>query len=151
MTIDEMRRQYPFFTYGSTYYRIKLELDMCKWVNKRLYFERPTDRCCHEWRSLHYSLVKASTELRLAFAKLPHPTDEQNGECDPFVKAEWPEDKMGEIRVADELRDSAEKLRIRAGGIIVMNEYMRDIQHDRLVKSLEQMDKEWKLQKREKK
>lgn len=95
MTIDEMRKYYPFLCYGNEYARLRNAALYYKYLLDRITTERHASQVGHDWNKWSASLYVAWKEHRKLLAKLPKPTKEQIKDEDdpnyPWTEGKWPE------------------------------------------------------------
>ena len=127
MTIDELRKNYPFIPYGSEYNLWNQNTKWYKWLLDRIMTERPSKTTDHDWCKLAIYLQVELKKRNDLFKKLPKPTKEQYVDDDdpdyPWMTGKWPEDAMPDIRAfakaEGEVRNTANKV----AAILTKNDY----------------------------
>lgn len=127
MTIDKMRKHYPFISYGNEYAHWKETALYFKYLLDRITKERHASEVGHDWNKWSATFYCDLKEHSKLFAKLPKPTKEQTSNQDdpnyPWTVGKWPEGNMPAIRLFckshAEVRECAEKI----AAILTLNDY----------------------------
>lgn len=145
MTIDELRKHYPFIPYGSEYDLWKKTGKWYKWLLDRILSERPAHDTDHDWNKLAIWLQVELKERNALFRQLPKPTKEQNysdkDDIDPFAVGKWPEDAMPAIRTFAEKEAKCRNVGERVAAILTKNEYCVKVLKQKTYKSRRQEEK----------
>lgn len=138
MTISELRKSYPFITYGGFYEGFKNRLKYLKWLIEMLKTERPTSSTCHEWRGLYWRFKNAVSEFDKAIKGLPKPTAEQKKEeVDYGGKAPWPDDHLEEIDDCVQLENAATRLGRQGSALLIETQYDHEVLGSKLYDSIQ--------------
>ena len=137
MTISELRKNYPFITYGGIYEGFKKHLKYLKWLIERLKTERPTSSTCHEWRGLYWRFKNAVSEFDKAIKGLPKPTAEQKKEVKYDVKAPWPDDHLEEIDSCVQLENAATRLGRQGSALLIETQYDHEVLGSKMYDSIQ--------------
>lgn len=137
MTVSELRKSYPFITYGGIYKDFNKKLKYLKWLAEKLKTERPTSSTCHEWRGLYWNFKKAIDEFGKAIKSLPKPTAEQKKEVVYDQKAPWPDDRIEDIDDCVALESKATNLSRQGAALLVETEYDHDVLGSKLYESIQ--------------
>jgi len=137
MTISELRKNYPFITYGRFYEQFKEHLKYLKWLLEKLKTESPTSSTCHKWRGLYWNFKKAAAEFDKAIKGLPKPTAEQKKEVEYDQKALWPDDRIEDIDDCIVLESKVTKLSRQGAALLVETEYDHDVLGSKLYESIQ--------------
>lgn len=131
MTIDQLRKKYPFISYGAEYDRWKRIGKWYKWLSERIMSERPTTNTLHEWRKLAIYFQSELRKRNALFKKLPKPTKEQYSDQDdpdyPWTTGKWPEDAMADIRMFANAEDKCYNMSRDVAAILTENDYYTDV------------------------
>lgn len=145
MTIDELRKEYPFIPYGSEYELWRKTGKWYKWLLDRILSERPASDTDHDWNKLAIWLQVVLKERNALFRKLPKPTKEQNysdkDDIDPFAEGKWPEDAMPAIRAFAEKEEKCRNVGERVASMLTRNEYCVKVLKQKTYKSRKQEEK----------
>jgi len=127
MTIDQLRKSYPFISYGSEYDMWKKNTKWYKWLLDRIMSERPAHDTDHDWCKLAIYLQVELKKRNNLFKKLPKPTKEQikdeNDPEYPWIDGKWPEDRMPDIRVFANVEEKVRELSRQVAAILTENDY----------------------------
>ena len=137
MTISEMRKSYPFITYGNFYEQFKKHLKYLKWLLEKLKTERPTSSTCHEWRGLYWRFGNAVSDFEKAIKGLPKPTAEQKKEVEYGEKAVWPDDHLDEIDDCVQFENAAKRLGRQGSAILIETQYDHEVLKNKLYDSIQ--------------
>lgn len=131
MTIDELRKNYPFIPYGSEYEIWKRNTKWYGWLLKRIQNERPAKSTDHDWCKLAIYLEMELKKRNALFKNLPKPTKEQYADDDdpdyPWKTGKWPEDAMPDIRVFAKAEADTRKVSRQVAAILTENDYCVDV------------------------
>ena len=143
MTIDQLRKTYPFIPYGSEYELWEKTGKWYKWLLERILSERPSEGTDHDWNKLAIWLQVGLKERNALFRQLPKPTKEQNygDDIDPFVDGKWPEDAMPAIRTFAEKEAECHDIGEKVAAILTKNEYCKKVLKQKTYKSRNQEEK----------
>ena len=145
MTIDELRKHYPFIPYGSEYESWKMTGKWYKWLLDRILSERSASDTDHDWNKLAIWLQVALKERNELFRKLSKPTKEQTKDGDdpeyPWTEGKWPEDAMPAIRAFAEKEAKCRDVGERVAAILTKNEYCVKVLNQKTYKSRNQEEK----------
>lgn len=148
MTIDELRKNYPFISYGSQYDGWKWNTKWYKWLLNRIMNERHAKTTDHDWCKLAIYLQVELKKRNDLFKKLPKPTREQYSDMDdpnyPWSTGKWPEDRMPDIRVFARSEDEVQSLSQKVSAILTMNDYCVNILKDKTYESRKEHEKKRK-------
>lgn len=149
MTIDELRKNYPFIPYGSEYDIWKRNTKWYGWLLKRIQTERPAKSTDHDWCKLACWFEVELKKRNDLFKKLPKPTKEQNPDMKdpdyPWTIGKWPEEAMPDIRVFAKAEADCRDRSRKVAAILTENDYCVNVLKE---KTYESRDDYWK--KREK-
>ena len=146
MTIDQLRKAYPFIPYGSEYEKWMIMGKWYKWLLDRIMSERPAEWTDHDWCKLACWLQVELKERNALFRQLPKPTKEQNygKDIDPFVEGKWPEDAMPAIRAFAAKEEKCHDVGEKVAAILTKNEYCTKVLKQ---KTYESRNDYWKKRK----
>ena len=148
MTIDELRKNYPFIPYGSQYDGWKWNTKWYKYLLDRILNERPSKTTDHDWCKLAIYLQVELKKRNDLFKKLPKPTKEQCFDEDdpeyPWTIGKWPEDAMPDIRAFAKSEDEVKKIADRVSSILTMNDYCVNVLKEKTYKSRKEEEDEKK-------
>ena len=151
MTIDQLRKEYPFISYGTEYDMWKKNTKWYKWLLDRIMSERPAQNTDHDWCKLAIYLQVELKKRNDLFKKLPKPTKEQikdeNDPEYPWIEGKWPEDRMPDIRVFARAEDEVRELSRKVAAILTENDYCVNVLKQKTYKSRKQEDEERKKKK----
>ena len=145
MTIDELRKNYPFIPYGSEYDIWKRNTKWYGWLLKRIQNERPATSTDHDWCKLAIYLEVELRKRNALFRKLPKPTKEQNygkpEDIDPFKPGKWPEDAMPDIRMFAKAEADTRKVSRQVAAILTENDYCVNVLKEKTYRSRNKKNK----------
>ena len=148
MTIDELRKAYPFIPYGSQYDMWKWNTKWYKWLLDRIMNERPSKTTDHDWCKLAIYLQVGLKKRNDLFKKLPKPTKEQNPDVDdpdyPWKTGKWPENRMPDIRVFANAEEKVRELSRKVAAILTENDYCVNVLKQKTYKSRKEEEDEKK-------
>ena len=148
MTIDELRKNYPFIPYGSQYDGWKWYAKWYKWLLDRILNERPSKTTDHDWRKLAIYLQVELKKRNALFRKLPKPTKEQrygkDWDIDPLAPGKWPEDRMPDIRVFARSEDEVKRIADKVSAILTKNDYCVNVLKEKTYESRKEEEDEKK-------
>lgn len=127
MDIDELRKCYPFISYGNEYKYWKQNALYYKYLLRRVTTERHASVVGHDWNKWSATLYSALREHDRLFKNLPKPTKEQTSDVDapdyPFSVGRWPEGDMLAIRKFCDSADEVRKWADKVAEILTRNDY----------------------------
>lgn len=145
MTIDELRKEYPFIPYGSEYELWRKTGKWYKWLLDRILSERPASDTDHDWNKLAIWLQVVLKERNALFRKMPKPTKEQYADYDdpeyPWTTGKWPEDAMPTIRTFAEKEAKCYDVGEKVAAILTRNKYCVKVLKQKTYKSRKQEEK----------
>ena len=145
MTIDELRKHYPFIPYGSQYDGWKWNTKWYKWLLDRILNERPSKTTDHDWCKLAIYLQVELKKRNDLFNKLPKPTKEQYFDEDdpdyPWTIGKWPEEAMPDIREFARAEDEVQSLSKKVSAILTMNDYCVNVLKEKTYESRKDKEK----------
>ena len=148
MTIDQLRKAYPFIHYGSEYDMWKKNTKWYKWLLDRIMSERPAHDTDHDWCKLAIYMQVELKKRNNLFKKLPKPTKEQNPDMDdpdyPWKIGKWPEDRMPDIRVFARAEDEVRELSRKVAAILTENDYCVNVLKQKTYESRDEHDRKRK-------
>ena len=148
MTIDELRKNYPFIPYGSQYDGWKWNAKWYKYLLDRILNERPSKTTDHDWRKLAIYLQVELKKRNDLFRKLPKPTKEQYVDDDdpdyPWMTGKWPEDRMPDIRVFARSEDEVKRIADKVSAILTKNDYCVNVLKEKTYESRKEEEDEKK-------
>lgn len=148
MNIDELRKNYPFISYGNQYQYWGKLTKWYNWLLDRIINERPAKSTDHDWCKLAIYFQVQMKEREKLFKKLPKPTKEQiKDEEDPdypWKPGKWPESAMPKIRDFCKCEAETRKYSRQVAAILTENEYCTKVLKEKTYKSRRQEDKERK-------
>ena len=148
MTIDELRKNYPFIPYGSQYDMWKWNTKWYKYLLDRILNERPSKTTDHDWRKLAIYLQVELKKRNDLFRKLPKPTKEQYSDQDdpnyPWTIGKWPEDRMPDIRVFARSEDEVKRIADKVSAILTKNDYCVNVLKEKTYESRKEEEDEKK-------
>lgn len=148
MTIDELRKTYPFIPYGAEYDMWKWNTKWYKWLLDRILNERPSKTTYHDWVKLAIYLQVELKKRNDLFKKLPKPTKEQRygkeWDIDPLTPGKWPEDAMPDIRTFAKSEDDVKRIADKVSAILTLNDYCVNILRDKTYESRKEHEKKKK-------
>lgn len=127
MNIDELRKHYPFISYGNMYHGWEKTTKWYEWLLNRIVSERPAKSTDHDWVKLAISFKFLMKEHEKLFKKLPKPRKEQEDKEDdpeyPWTKGKWPERSMPKIREFCKCEAETRKYSRQVAAILTENDY----------------------------
>ena len=151
MTIDELRKNYPFIPYGSQYDGWKWNTKWYKYLLDRIMSERPAKSTNHDWRKLAIYLQVGLKKRNDLFKKLPKPTKEQRFDEDdpeyPWTIGKWPEEAMPDIRAFAKSEDDVKIVAYKVSAILTMNDYCVNVLKEKTYESRKEEEDEKKKRK----
>ena len=145
MTIDQLRKNYPFIPYGSEHDMWKKNTKWYKWLLDRIMSERPAKSTDHDWCKLACWFQAELKQRNDLFKKLPKPTKEQNPDMDdpnyPWTIGKWPEDAMPAIREFATSEGKCRETSRKVAAILTENDYCVNVLKE---KTYESRDDYWK-------
>lgn len=137
MTIDELRKTYPFIPYGSEYDMWKWNMKWYKWLLDRILNERPSKTTDHDWCKLAIWMQVELKKRNDLFKNLPKPTKEQRygKDIDPWKDGKWPEDAMPAIREFAASEEKVRNLSDRVAAILTKNDYCVNVLKEKTYES----------------
>ena len=122
MTIDEMRKHYPFISYGNQYAHWKKTVRYYKYLLDRITTEPHAYEVGHDWNKWSATFYCAFIKHRKLLAKLPKPTKEQTSDV-AWTKGKWPEKSMPKIRLFCKSNAEMKECAKTVAAILTLNEY----------------------------
>lgn len=148
MTIDDLRKTYPFIGYGTEWSLWKKNGRWYKWLLDRLYKERPTEGACHEMFRV-FTLFAREVEARnKIFETLQKPTKEQKQEVGIYETAEWPDAQMDDIRKFCEVEAKCWNLSRQAAAALAENDYRLGVLLEKTYDSLRERQRKTRKKRR---
>ena len=145
MTIDELRKNYPFIPYGSQYDMWKWNTKWYKWLLDRIMNERPSKTTDHDWCKLAIYLQVDLKKRNDLFKKLPKPTKEQRFDEDdpeyPWTIGKWPEEAMPDIREFTKSEDEVKRIADKVSSILTMNDFCVNVLKEKTYDSRKEEEK----------
>ena len=145
MNIDELRKNYPFISYGNQYQYWEKLTKWYNWLLDRIINERPAKSTDHDWVKLAIYFQVQMKEREKLFKKLPKPTKEQiKDEEDPdypWKPGKWPEDRIPDIQVFANSEEKVMELSRKVAAILTENDYCVNILKDKTYDSRKEHEK----------
>lgn len=145
MTIDQLRKAYPFIPYGSEYEVWKRQTKWYKFLLDRILSERPAKSTDHDWCKLACWFQVELKERNALFRQLPKPTKEQNYDKDdpnyPWTIGKWPEDAMPAIREFATHEEKCRETSRKVAAILTENDYCVNVLKEKTYESRNQEEK----------
>lgn len=155
MTIDELRKHYPFIAYGNQYFFWKKLGEWYNWLWDRIWNERPCSYTCHDWRGLVCSYFSALKDREDAFKRLPKPTKAQikddNDPEYPWKPGKWPEKSMPKVREFCKAEEQCKKVANNVAAMLTLNDYHINVLGEKKYQSSKEKEEEYKKNRGEKK
>lgn len=127
MNLDEMRKHYPFISYGDEYQLWEKNTEWYNWLLDRITTEEHASGVGHEWNTVSAWLFSLLRDRDKLFKALPKPTKEQISDQDdpdyPFKEGKCPEQELPAIREFAVVEAKTRKMSRRVAAVLVENEY----------------------------